>query len=502
MHRHVVLPVLTMLAGVLVVPAGAAAAAPPTCDGRPATIVGTPGPDELNGTPGSDVIVGLGGSDTIDGAGGNDWICAGNGHDVVYGGAGRDRVWGGGGTDRIGGQAGDDHLAGEAGDDRLYGAGLNDTLHGGGGNDVLDSGDGHDSLHGGAGADRLYGRTGNDNLYGGWGPDRLFGGGHDDTLSGERGRDHVDGGAGKDTLHLTSPGVGVTLDLATGAFTTVDGKETEAGIENVSGTPGDDVLYGGTGPNVMSGQPFGGANQDRVYGRGGDDVLDGNQVWGGAGNDFLNGNESWGGDGRDTHIDTSGLTRASGQDGNDLFITHASSSPNAQMTAYGGPGDDRFLLRDDCAPHFPDCEQNQIRFGGGDGIDRIQVVVWEEDSGPRANEPYRFDLPARRVTNTVSGLAMPIFNVEQAVGGAGDDTLIGTGESDVLMGGDGNDTISGAGGNDVLAGGTRVFDGSPDTLDGGAGDRDRCYTSSPPSGAGPEDATQACEWFESVPVAR
>jgi RTX calcium-binding nonapeptide repeat (4 copies) len=40
-------------------------AAPPTCDGRVATIVGTEGNDTINGTAGRDVIVGLGGDDTI-----------------------------------------------------------------------------------------------------------------------------------------------------------------------------------------------------------------------------------------------------------------------------------------------------------------------------------------------------------------------------------------------------------------------------------------------------
>src|SRR6266567_2717501 len=38
---------------------------PPTCDGRPATIVGTEGNDTIKGTPGRDVIVGLGGDDQI-----------------------------------------------------------------------------------------------------------------------------------------------------------------------------------------------------------------------------------------------------------------------------------------------------------------------------------------------------------------------------------------------------------------------------------------------------
>jgi Ca2+-binding RTX toxin-like protein len=41
-----------------------------TCDGKAATMVGTPGDDLLVGTSGVDVIVGLGGDDTITGRGG------------------------------------------------------------------------------------------------------------------------------------------------------------------------------------------------------------------------------------------------------------------------------------------------------------------------------------------------------------------------------------------------------------------------------------------------
>jgi RTX calcium-binding nonapeptide repeat (4 copies) len=55
--------------------------ATPTCNGKPATIVGTNGGDGLEGTQGPDVIVSLGGHDFIDGLGGNDVICGGKGKD-------------------------------------------------------------------------------------------------------------------------------------------------------------------------------------------------------------------------------------------------------------------------------------------------------------------------------------------------------------------------------------------------------------------------------------
>jgi Tol biopolymer transport system component len=77
------------------------AARPRGCDGRGATVSGTPGDDVLVGTAGPDVIAGLGGDDTIRGLGGDDVICGGAGNDRVYGGAGTDRLLGGSGADHL-----------------------------------------------------------------------------------------------------------------------------------------------------------------------------------------------------------------------------------------------------------------------------------------------------------------------------------------------------------------------------------------------------------------
>lgn len=116
----------------------AAPAGTPTCDGMPATHIGTASYDFINGTDGSDVIVGRGGIDWIDGKGGNDRICGGPGNDALYGGPGDDRLFGGGGQDTLQGAAGRDVLSGGAN---------NDTLEGGPGNDKLRGGTGIDSCY-------------------------------------------------------------------------------------------------------------------------------------------------------------------------------------------------------------------------------------------------------------------------------------------------------------------------------------------------------------------
>ncbi len=93
---------------------------PPACDGKTATIVGTPGNDTIFGTPGNDVIVGLGGSDSIQGLAGNDTICGNDGNDQIDGGAGNDRLFGGNGNDRVLGGAGTNNLFGESGADQCF----------------------------------------------------------------------------------------------------------------------------------------------------------------------------------------------------------------------------------------------------------------------------------------------------------------------------------------------------------------------------------------------
>ncbi len=129
-----------------------------SCNGKPATIIGTAGSDILIGTNGLDVINGMGGNDGIDGRGGNDIICGGEGDDILLGGAGKNILLGGNGKDTLSG-------------------GLQeDRLNGGFGNDLVIGNDGNDILKGDAGDDRLFGGKGDDQLFGGVGIDQFNGG--------------------------------------------------------------------------------------------------------------------------------------------------------------------------------------------------------------------------------------------------------------------------------------------------------------------------------------
>ena len=121
-------PLLLTLAAAALTATGtpaATAAAPPTCHGQAATIVGTNASEFLGGTPHRDVIVALGGNDRIRTGAGNDLVCAGKGADLLWGGPGNDRLYGQ--ADRVFADQGGPGIAG-------------DTLRGGPGDDVLDAG--------------------------------------------------------------------------------------------------------------------------------------------------------------------------------------------------------------------------------------------------------------------------------------------------------------------------------------------------------------------------
>ena len=99
-----------------------------TCDGLPATKVGTSRSEVIIGTNGRDVIVAKGGNDVIIGLDGDDVICAGSGDDLVIGGKGKDRIFGQGGNDTLLGGRGDDYLDGGSGFDHCVGGEGHDTF--------------------------------------------------------------------------------------------------------------------------------------------------------------------------------------------------------------------------------------------------------------------------------------------------------------------------------------------------------------------------------------
>jgi len=127
-----------------------------------------------------------------------------------------------------------------------------------------------DAVTGTAGDDTLAGTAGDDILSGLAGNDRLDGAAGNDTLDGGPGTDDMAGGTGRDAaVHPAAGGVAVTLDDLANDGAAGEQDNVQADIEDVFGSPGNDVLEGSASANTMDG----GAGDDRIDGLGGRDAL-------------------------------------------------------------------------------------------------------------------------------------------------------------------------------------------------------------------------------------
>jgi Ca2+-binding RTX toxin-like protein len=163
------------------------------------------------------------------------------------------------------------------------------------------------------------------------------------------------------------------------------------------------VLYGNGGDDSL----LGGPNRDTLFGGGGDDFIDG-----GADIDSITG-----GPGNDTEI---------GGAGNDLFRQDGAANGSDQII--GGSGTDKL---------FYDGRSNGVTVTIGNGVNN--------DGEPGEGDNVAAD-------------------IENLVGGRGNDSLTGSNGPNVILGKAGNDTIVGLGGDDTLQG-----DAGDDILNGGSG---------------------------------
>ena len=348
---------------------------------------------------------------------------------TVYGGAGKDTLKGGAGNDTLDGGDGDDTFVAAAADG-------DDTLVGGAGADTADysartaalaltndgatsSGEGAEAdiigadietMKGGAGNDTITGGAGADTIYGGAGDDTIVGGLGNDTLYGDAGNDTFDEGAATSGSDVINGGAGI--DTVSYASRTTAVTVLIDGVAHSGEASENDKLMADV-ENVT-----GGAGNDTITGSVQDNVLDG-----GAGNDTLNGLA-----GNDTLKGGAGNDIENGGDGNDRFDEGTASS-----------GDDTL--------------------NGGTGIDTV-------DYSGRTN-----DLTVVMNPTTASGESGETdhigLDVENLIGGAGDDSITGNALDNQLEGGVGVDTIAGLAGDDIIDG-----NAGADIIDCGTGDAD------------------------------
>ncbi len=295
-RRTTPLAATALLGLALLAPAAGASGAEETCQGKVATLVGTPG-GRLVGTPGDDVIVSYG-DYTVDAGDGDDLIClrpivgglvvevdAGPGDDSVVSegeqnnastdlGPGRDAFVGGGGEDRVEASF-DDTIVADAGDDFLnYSIARGDELPPVIGTATMSRDEGWIKVTAPGRRLTIDGTSGKVSLAGevvttfAVSPRMLFGVAQRVVLVGTPGFDRL-GTAACGTGIIRARGAGDQIvalgDRATPRRECRNRRMIAiggGGNDSIQGTKSDDVLRGGSG-------------NDRIVGFGGTDVADG-----------------------------------------------------------------------------------------------------------------------------------------------------------------------------------------------------------------------------------
>jgi trimeric autotransporter adhesin len=416
---------------------------------------------------------------------------------------------GGDGNDYLIGGAGNDKLFGEAGDDRLEGRGGKNTLTGGTGNDnygvnsvtdkvVENYGEGTDTVWTdlsytltnnvenmfvvgnnltnfgnsadnyiasyGAGSNTISGLDGNDSLIGGAGVDTLIGGLGDDIYTVHNSATVISENAGEGTETVWTDAASYILAdnlenmCLVGSITGTgnDGNNTiiadGAGDKTINGLGGDDTLLGNVGNDTIDGGAGndiidGGAGVNQLSGGTGDDNygvhnsadviienVDGGKdiVWSDAANYTLSANVE--------SLYLVGSVNGTGYDGDNFIFGYGAgdniiSGGKGNDTLAGGVGNDTFRINADT-----DFGTKTVVENANEGSDTISFA------GSSTAVNIDLSLTAAQAITAKIQLVIPLVNLENVIGGAGDDTLAGNSLSNTLTGGAGADKFVFSGG--------------------------------------------------------
>jgi Ca2+-binding RTX toxin-like protein len=411
-------------------------------------------------------------SNKLDGGAGNDTLVGGNGADDLAGGLGNDAFSTGLGKDTVDGGVGNDTVQGlgNFADYTITRPSITDTvLTDQDGNAItvrnVESfvfADGTRSLEqvqqniASAGNEVLTGGAGNDTINGGGGIDTMIGGDGNDTYVVTTTATVVveDSGEGTDTVQVALKSAG-TYKMADN----VENAVITAGATipvNVTGNALDNLITGNAASNALSG---------------------------GAGNDVLNGAEGAdkmnGGTGDDTYVvDNAGdvVTELLDEGSDTVQTTLASYTLTANVeklqytgsAGFSGIGNalDNTITGGAGNDSLQGGAGNDTLIGGG-GKDTIDGGVGDDRlnglsdlsnySFVRTNATDTVLTHTNGSTITVRGVESFNFNgtvktlaeIQQNIGGTGNETVQGTEGNDLLNGGSGNDTLIGADGNDT-----------------------------------------------------
>ncbi len=263
-----------------------------------------------------------------------------------------------------------------------------------------------------ASAVTVYGGDANDVIVGSAQDDTIYGGEGADTITGGLGNDMLFGDAGNDTF---VEGAATSGDDAFDGGADSDTVSYATRTNAITVTVGDDQTDDGESGEVDDVQ----STVEVVTGGLGDDTLTGD---GGA--NTLNG-----GAGADTLVGGAGNDTLNGDAGDDTFDEEDASS--------GGD-----------------------TFNGGAGTDVVDYSARTSDLVVTMDGVAANDGESMEADNVKS-------DVENLIGGAGDDTITGNASANVLTGFDGDDTMDGGAGNDTFD--EEAADSGADVFTGGAG---------------------------------
>ncbi|MFL9609328.1 beta strand repeat-containing protein [Methylobacillus sp. Pita2] len=348
---------------------------------------------------------------------------------------------------------GNNQVTAGAGNDSIVSGNGNSTLNGGAGNDTIVAGDGDNVINGGTGNDLIIVGTGNNTIDGG-----------ENTATGAT--------KDSDTISYVNVSQSVFVDLRAGK-TWWDGlngsntKDTLSNLENIVGSGGDDHLIGNQNANYI----LGGNGDDTIEGIANTGAA-GDTLDGGSGNNntlsYLNatdtvtvtlGNGDAKGSGKIgasqiddlyhfTHIigSATATNNITGNDANNLIQGGAANDTlnggAGDDTLYGGDGDDKLI---------GGTGTNQLHGGSGnntasyEGI-TINVTATLNDDGTGTGSAGTVGPNNIYVRDTYS-------DINNLIGGSGNDRLRGNIHDNLIEGGAGNDTLLGGGGRDTLDGG-------------------------------------------------
>ncbi|WP_050466206.1 calcium-binding protein [Herbaspirillum chlorophenolicum] len=276
------------------------------------------------------------------------------------------------------------NATGGSGDDIFVGNGVANSFDGGSGNNTVSyehsTGDVTINLATGAGSggdaqgDRYY------NIQ------NAIGGAGNDTIIASAAINAIDGGLGNNTVSYANSAGSVKVNLATGKGLLGDALgDTYVNIQNVIGGAGDDILVGNGDINIING--------------------------GGGGNNTVSYESSTGA----VRVDLGNRVGTLGDAAGDTYI-------NIQNVT-GGAGDDIFVANNVANKFDGGAGSNTVSYENSAAAVKVNLATGQGTLGDAAGDTY--------------------VRIQNVIGGAGDDILVGNGDINIINGGGGsNNTVS------------------------------------------------------------